>query len=160
MEVTPTKSLIVLGMLATIGLACSYGWARVQVGNRFHAFNAAADNIGYARGGRLPTSEEVQTQVSDFATANQITLTNLHVEMHDEAGLGRIAERMPQLGATLTGSQRIYEVSGQAHSHALIVSRDFPLSIRIALRNSVSVQAPTRPMPERDDAENVRGIQR
>ncbi len=160
MEITPVKSLIVLAMLATLGLAVSYGWARMQVGERFHAFNAAADNIGYARGGNLPTADQVATQVSEFAAANQITLTDLHVDVHDEAGLGRIADRAPQLGATLTGSQRIYEVTGSAATQALFVTKTFPLTIRIALRNTVSVRDAERPLPAREDAENVRGIRR
>lgn len=160
MEITPTKSLIVLVMLAMLGLAISYGWARVQVGDRFHAFNTAADNISYARGGNLPTAEEVRTQVSEFAMANQITLTGLHVDVHDEAGIGRIGDRAPQLGATLTGSQRIYEVTGSAEAQALFVTKTFPLTIRIALRNTVSVRGAERPLPAREDAENVRGLRR
>ena len=147
-------------MLATLGLAVSYGWARVQLGDRVHAFNTAADNISYARGGILPTAEEVQTQVSAFAVANQITLSGLHVDVHDEAGLGRIGDRAPQLGATLTGSQRIYEVCGSAQTQALFVTKSLPLTIRIALRNTVSVRGAERPLPAREDAENVRGLRR
>ena len=158
MEITPTKSLIVLGLLAALGLAISYGWARMEVGNRFHAFNAAADNIGYARGGHLPTAADIEAQVRSFAEANQVELTDVHVEVHDEAGLGRITERAPQLGAAVTGSQRIYEVTGSARAHALFVTRTFPLTIRIALRSSVEMRTPPRPMPAREDAENERGL--
>lgn len=160
MEITPAKSLIVASLLAALALAISYGWAHMQVGNRFHAFNASADAISYARGGHLPTAANVETQVRDFAAANQIELSDVHVEVHDEAGLGRIAERVPQLGTALTGSQRIYDVTGTARSQALFVSREYPLTIHIALRNNVSVRAAERPLPARDDADNVRGIRR
>jgi hypothetical protein len=51
-------------------------------------------------------------------------------------------------------------VTGTARSQALFVSREYPLTIHIALRSSVSLRAPERPMPGREDADNVRGLRR
>lgn len=140
MELSLPKLAIVSTLLISVATAGGWMWASATMASRLAAVRNESRAIGYARGGRLPTNEDVETQVRSIAATHEVTLEDVRVTARNEQGLGPIAARVPQLGAALTGTTRVYAIEATATTHALLWSAREPISVELSLRSQVQVQ--------------------
>lgn len=143
-ELTPAKIGIILALVATVAGLGGWAWATATMEGRLANVRNEARRIGYARGGHLPTDAQVREQVEAIAAAHQVTLDALSVTSREEAGLGGIAARVPQLAGTLSGRVRVYAIRGTGRTRSLVFSRTEPIEIELSLRAAVEQQAPGR----------------
>ncbi|MBX7191445.1 MAG: hypothetical protein K1X94_05280 [Sandaracinaceae bacterium] len=140
MELSVPKVAMVLAGLAVIAGLGAWAYASSVLEGRLAAVRNEAREIGYARGGRLPTQAEVEAAVQASALAHEVTLEGLTAHPHDEEGLGGIGHLAPQLGATLQGRRRVYEIRATATTHRLLWTLTEPIEVDLSLRSSVSVR--------------------
>ncbi len=145
MELTPAKIAMVLVALLAIGGGGAWAWASATMHGRLADVRNESRQIGYGRGGRLPSEAQVREQVELIAAMHEVSLEGLEVSMHEEEGLGGIAARVPQLGESLTGRLRVYDIRAYASTHALGFTLTEPLGVTLQLRASVSARVPGRP---------------
>ena len=165
MELTPRKLVLVVVPLALLVAAGAQGWASLHARGRLRDFREAARAIGHGRGTSLPTDDAIRAQVEALAAARAITLADLRVSSHEESGLGTAAQYAPQLGQTLRGRMRVYEIRGSATTQALLFARTEPVEARVQLRAALEVIAPPRGgaspfgvRPGEADAPSERGV--
>lgn len=131
---------MVLVALALVAGGGAWAYASAKMHGRLADVRNEAHQLGFARGGAIPTSRQVEEQVRTIAEAHQVELADLHVTSHDEEGLGPIEARVPALGATLAGRVRIYEIRGTATTQELAWTLVEPLEVDLTLRTSVTVR--------------------
>jgi hypothetical protein len=139
-ELSVPKVGMVLGVLAVIGGLGAWGYASMTMEGRLADVRNEARAIGFARGGRLPSNPQVREQVEAIALAHRVQLTGLTVQAHEAEGFGPVGSLVPQLGATLQGRQRVYEVRATATTRALLWSLTEPLEVDLSLRASVTTR--------------------
>lgn len=139
-EITAPKTVMVLVALALVGGGGAWGYASVKMHGRLADVRNESRQIGFARGGAVPSSRQVEAQVRTIAETHHVELAGLHVTAHDAEGLGPIEGRVPALGATLAGRIRVYEIRGTATTHALAWTVVEPLEVDLTLRTSVTVR--------------------
>lgn len=132
---------MVLAVVTIVGGGGAWAYANAQMEGRLASVRNEARAIGYARGGRLPTNQEVEAQVRAIAEAQHVGLEGLSVQMRTERGIGGIGNLVPQLGESLTGTTRVYEIRATGTTSALAWSLTEPLAVDLSLRNSVRVRA-------------------
>ncbi|MBN8609758.1 MAG: hypothetical protein J0L92_04210 [Deltaproteobacteria bacterium] len=141
MEITLPKAAMVLVGLVIAGGLGAWGYASSKMEGRLASVRNESRVIGYGRGGRMPTNREVEEQVQLIAVAHQVEAQGVTVQIHTERGLGGIGHLAPQLGESLTGTTRIYEIRGTLTTRELLWSLTEPLEIDLSLRSSVRVRA-------------------
>lgn len=129
--------LAAVGVLAGLG---AWGYASATMEGRLADVRNGARAIGYARGGRLPTNPQVREQVEALALAHGVQLTGLTVQAHEADGFGPVGSLAPQLGSTLQGRQRVYEIRATGSTRALFWSLTEPIDVDLSLRSSVTIR--------------------
>ena len=143
MEITLPKIAMVLVAVLVVAGGGGWAWSSATMSGRFAAVRNESMQIGYARGGRIPTDALVRTQVEGIAAAHRVTLSELTVRSHTEQGLGRATSLAPQLGAALSGTLRVFEIRATATTSELLWSRTEPIDVRLNLRTSVTLRGPS-----------------
>jgi hypothetical protein len=139
-EISAPKAAMVLAALALVGGGAAYGWSDLQMRDRLTTVRSSIRQIGYSRGGQLPSDPEVRAQVEALAAERGVTLEGLAVSSHEEAGLGPVAALAGgPLTTTLSGRQRIYDVRATGTASELVFSRSEPIEVAISLRVSVQL---------------------
>jgi hypothetical protein len=139
-ELSVPKVGMVLAVLAVLGGLGAWGYASMTMEGRLADVRNEARAIGFARGGRLPTNPQVREQVEAIALAHRVELTGLTVQAQEAEGFGPVGSLVPQLGSTLQGRQRVYEIRATATTRALLWSLTEPVEVDLSLRASVTTR--------------------
>lgn len=131
---------MVLAVVATIGGLGAWGYATATMEGRLADVRNASRAIGFSRGGRLPTNPQVREQVEAIAVAHGVELTNLTVQAHEAEGFGPVGSLVPQLGSTLAGRQRVYEIRATGTTRVLVWSLSEPIEVDLSLRASLTTR--------------------
>ena len=140
MELSVPKIAMVLAVMGVLGGLGAWGYASMTMEGRLSDVRNEARAIGHARGGRLPTNPEVREQVEAIALAHRVELSGLTIRAHEAEGFGPVGSLVPQLGATLQGRQRVYEIRATGTTRAMLWSLTEPIEVDLSLRMSVSTR--------------------
>jgi len=140
MEITLPKIAITLAGLLVVSGGGGWAYATATMKGRLASVRNESMQIGYARGGHLPTERQVREQVEGIAAAHRVELTGLSVHAHDEQGLGRVTSLAPQLTTGLTGTLRVFDIRATATTQELLWTITEPVEVDLNLRSSVSIR--------------------
>lgn len=149
MEVSWQKAAMVAGVAIPVALAAAWGWSRIGGRERMRDLRAGIEAIGYARGGALPTEEDVHAQVLALAAEREVELEGLSVTSHEERGLGGAARLAAGAGVDLSaiaqGTMRVYQIRATARTRVGLFAREEAIEVRRELRASAELAPQLRP---------------
>lgn len=160
MQLSPAKT-VAFALVGLVGLALAYAWADVVMRHQIHDFRASIASIGYARGGRPPTDDEVREQVEALAVAHRVAMSELEVSSEEASGIGSLPSSVDEIAAAFGGRHRVYRVRAHVRVKKWDFSRDVFIEEQFALRTLVELvpaRAHDAPIRELGESTGTRGL--
>jgi len=141
--------LFILLILALLVLAGAWGYASYDLSSRISDFTSRAQELSYARGGRLPDEAAARAHVTESAESAGVELSELAVEVHDEAGLDAAGKILNHRAAAMHApsvrmTMRRYHFTARLSAHRWLWSRDRALDFTLSKRGRVELVLPPR----------------
>jgi hypothetical protein len=152
-----------LGIVVVLAGVGAFIYARYDMEARIRGYGGAIDDIGYGRGGWVPTQESFEAQARSAAERLGLELVSFEVIRTEESGRDAVGELVQQrIGDRANLRMEIvrYEVRASVVARKWIFSRSGELSVDRTYRREVQLEVPHhRPPPTvPDQPETPRGL--
>jgi hypothetical protein len=139
-----------LGIVAVLVGVAAFVYARYDMESRIRGYAGAIDDIGYGRGGWVPTQEDFERQARAAADVLGLELVSFEVIRTEESGRDAVGELVQQrMGDRANLRMEIvrYEVRASVVARKWFFSRSGELSVDRTYRREVELEVPQRPPP-------------
>ncbi|MCA9610214.1 MAG: hypothetical protein KC619_31675 [Myxococcales bacterium] len=158
------KWWVAIGLVvAAAASGAAYLWVRSDLEAQIAGFALAIDRIGYARGGAIPTTEQLTEEVRELAAERGLEVVTLEVTRSEESGLdatGRLAQERIAGNSQFRMRLVRYHVAARVIARAGFLSRTGDVGQDQTFRQEVTLDTPNaRPRTPRS-AEEDPGVPR
>ncbi|MEI8255713.1 MAG: hypothetical protein WCJ30_08585 [Deltaproteobacteria bacterium] len=151
----PSRVLVRVIPVVMLGCAGLWFYAAHDVDSRIDSLHGEIASQGLARGGRLPTPDDVRDRAVGLAADRGVSLEDVEVTIDENApppgGGGGVAGSVLS-GMNVTVRYSGYDVTGRARARRWFVRRDQPLHVTFSLRREATQEGlpGTREPTQRD----------
>lgn len=138
---------LVWGLVAVaIVVAGLWIYARINLADRVSRLENAIGDLGYARGGALPTEEDVRRQVADSAAAAGVEVDDVRVTVRREHGLDPAGRVLQEGAARVQGGGPVPRLSMELvryDVHAHVTADQWLWSVDETVERTVTLRGRT-----------------